>query len=177
MKRHLTYIGALAILVIIFGTIYAVVQQAQRTAANDPQIQLAEDTAAILNRGVSPSNLATAHVDMAASLAPFVLFYNNDGQVVAGSGYLNGSLATPPIGVLTAAKGHNYHIVTWQPARGVRIAAVTIAAKNYYVLSGRSLKQVELNENATLLMSLIGGVAAAIVLSGVYYLTEKPREV
>ena len=36
-----------------------------------------------------------------------------------------------------AANKKDYHFVTWQPQANIRIAAVTAAAGNYYVLSGR----------------------------------------
>ena len=57
----------------------------------------------------------------------------------------------------------------------MRIAAITVAANNYYVLGGRSLKQVELNENASFILSFAGGMASLIVLGGVFYLTDKRK--
>ena len=175
MKRLITFIGAAVILVVIFGTIYGVVQQAQRSDANAPQMVLAEDAAAALNRGATPSSLATGHIDMGSSLAPFVIIYSKNGQVVAGSGYLNGTIAVAPPGILSAAQGRDYNIVSWQPQSGVRIAAVTVAANNYYVLGGRSLKQVELNENKALLLSFLGGVASVVVLGGIFFLTKERK--
>ena len=44
MKEHLPWFASLAILVVVFGTIYGAVQQSQRSDANSPQIQIAEDT-------------------------------------------------------------------------------------------------------------------------------------
>ena len=152
-------------LIVIFGSMYGLVQQTQRNAADMPQIQLAEDTAAALDSGAKPASLTKDHVDMSASLASFIEIYNRSGQPVSGSGYLDGTLPAIPLGVLQAANGTEYHRVTWQPASHVRIAAVTVSAHNYYVLSGRSLKEIERNENQTFLLALVGGFIAWLVLT------------
>jgi hypothetical protein len=117
-----------------------------------------------LNEGQDPSVLAKGKVDVGSSLAPFVIIYDISGHVVNGSGYLNGSVPTVPLGVLTAANSKPYNAVTWQPEGGVRIAAVSVATHHYYVLSGRSLKEVELNEQRTFQDSLLGGIAVIVVL-------------
>jgi hypothetical protein len=174
MKKLFPWCGAAVILLIIFGTMYTVVQQAQRRAANYPQIQIAEDTAAALNQRVKPAALVPGKVSLNTSLAPFTIIYDKAGQVVGGSGYLNGRVPTVPYGVLQAANNQAYHFVTWQPQADVRIAAVTVAANNYYVLSGRSLKEVEVNETAVLQIALLGGMAALIVLLAIFGLFPKP---
>ncbi|HXE10158.1 MAG TPA: hypothetical protein VN554_01905, partial [Verrucomicrobiae bacterium] len=158
-------LAILGVVVVTFGTVYAAVQQAERRDANYPQIQLAEDEAAQINGAgnvYAPSSFSP--VDMKTSLAPFVIVYDKNGHMVSGSGYLNGKVPTAPLSMLQAAKGEDYHAVTWQPANGVRIASVTVASKGYYVLSGRSLKEVEKNENQTLLIILIGGLVSLILV-------------
>ncbi len=165
MRRLLSWLAALAILVVVFGTIYGTVQQSQRSAANSPQIQLAEDTAAALNAGDPPLVLVHSSVNIAKSLAPFTTIYDKSGNVVISSGYLNGKPAKAPVGILTAANGQTYHAITWQPQDNVRIAAVTVAAKNYYVLSGRSLTEVEKNEDRAFRLSFIGGIVSLILLA------------
>lgn len=170
MKKNLHWFSALAILVIIFGTIYAVVQQSQRLDANDPQIRLAEDTAEALNNGVKPTALPQGKVDMNKSLAPFVIIYDTNGEVVTGNGYLNNEIPKVPKGVLTSADDKEYNAVTWQPTSDLRFAAVTVKANGFYVLGGKSLRQVEKNETRTLLLTFLGGIAAAAVLGGAYIL-------
>src|SRR5256885_5063448 len=122
MRKNISLIALLIVVLVTFGTIYATVQQAQRGSANDPQIQLAEDTAASLRKGGIPRQLAQDTVDISASLAPFVIIYSQSGAVLAGNGQLNGSVPQVPLGVLRAAKGREYHAVTWQPVANVRIA-------------------------------------------------------
>jgi hypothetical protein len=169
MKKLLPWFGVLAVLVVVFGTVNTVVQQAQRRDANYPQIQLAEDTAAALDHGGKPLSLVHGNVDLAASLAPFTVIYDKSGNVIAGSGYLNGHVPRAPLGVLTASRSDTYNAVTWQPQAGVRIASVSVAANNYYVLSGRSLTEVEKNENVTFQYSLFGGLVSMVLFGLVLY--------
>src|SRR5205807_586735 len=112
-------------------------------------------------------------VDMAASLAPFVIIYTKAGQVVTGSGYLNGRVPKVPLGVLTSANGKDYNWVTWQLRSEVRVASVSVAAHNYYVLSGRSLKEVEKNEDRTFQLSFVAGVIAAAILGAAFWACKK----
>ncbi len=171
MKKLLPWLAVLVLLAVTYGTIYAAVQQVQRSDANYPQLQLAEDTAASLNRGESPIGLVTGAADISKSLAPFTIVYDKSGHFITGSGYLDGNVPQAPIGVLKASTGKTYSAVTWQPKKGVRIAAVTVSAKNYYVLSGRSLKEVENNENHTMQIALLGGIVALMLLGMIYVLS------
>lgn len=164
MKNLVAGLAGVGVLIIIFGTMYAAVQQAQRSDANSPQIQMAEDTAALLDRGQSSEILAGGTVDMAKSLAPFMIIYDKKGQVFLSSGYLNGKVPKVSLSMLEASKGKAYSAVTWEPQKDVRIAAVTVAAKDYYVLSGRSLTEVEKNETHTLQAAFIGGVLSLVLL-------------
>ena len=43
MKNSLTHLAAIAIVSIVCGLIYIIVQQLHRSAANDPQLQIAWD--------------------------------------------------------------------------------------------------------------------------------------
>jgi len=168
MKRYISWVGAAAIIVLVFGTLYVTVQNSERTTANSPQVQLAEDAAVALDNGKSPVSVVSGMVSMNQSLAPFVVIYDKSGNPVSGSGRLDNHLPTVPIGVLTAAKGHDYHAVTWQPQAKLRFATVTVAADKYYVLSGRSLKEVEKTETQALQLSAIGCLGSLLILAIVY---------
>ncbi len=176
MKSSSPWLAAAAIIFIVFGTMYGVVQQVQRTDANYPQIQLAEDAAASLNQGTSPAAISSGHVAMRSSLAPFVIIYDQSGRAVGGSGYLNGHLPAAPYGILTAARGHAYRWVSWQPESDVRIAAVTVAADNYYVLSGRSLREIEINENHTLQITALGCALSLIALGTAFLASRSAKK-
>lgn len=164
MKKLLLWTSAIGVICVVFGTIYGVAQQAQRNQANDPQIQMAQDAAAALNQGITPTSLTQSHVDMAASLAPFTIIYTMQGNVVSGSGYLGSSVPTIPQGVLNAADNQSFNAVTWQPQSGVRIAAVAVKADHYYVVAGRSLTEVEKRENKTMQLTVTGLLLSLLVV-------------
>jgi hypothetical protein len=173
MRKITLWLAAALIITILFGTMYVLVQQSLRLSANDPQIQMAEDAATQLNHGARPAPLIGGRVDISTSLAPFILIYDKSGKVAAGSGYLNGAIPALPHGVLTSAKGNSYNAVTWQPKPGIRIASVTVAADNYYVLSGRSLRETESRESTLTKLAAAGWLAALCVLTIAWWLTRR----
>lgn len=169
----------IGVVTVVFGAIYITQQQSLRIGANDPQIQIAEDAVAALNADSVPESFMNGKVDMSNSLAPFVIIYDKSGKVVGGTGYLDGKIPVVPLGVLENSKGKDYNGVTWQPKSGVRIASVGVAAKNYYVLSGRSLNEVEKRIDS-LFNYVIFGWACSIFLIFIgnllYQKIPKPKE-
>ncbi len=171
MRRYRPLLAVTLVLVVIYGTIYVSIQQMQREDADWPQIQMAENAATLLNENQPPRMFSGTNVDISKSLETFTNVYDLNGDPVTGSGYLDNALATVPKGILTAAKGKDYHIVTWQPKSGVRIAAVTVKSDKYYVLSGRSLKEVEKNESKTLVYAVLGGLIS-LAIAATYFATR-----
>ncbi len=163
MKTFWRFVLGVAILKVIFLTGYVLVQQSQRSAANDPQIALAEDTAMAINAGNTPT-LAAGSIDIKNSLSPFVIIYDQNRQVVTSSGSLDGTAPTPPVGVFAYANAHGEDRVTWQPQTGVRIASVIKPTDSGFVLAGRSLHEVEQRE--TVMFQL---AAAGFILSVMFY--------
>ncbi len=152
---------------ILVGLAYGLEQQDLRQGADDPQVQLAEDTAAHLNGG-SPLNSvvssATPRVDIASSLAAFVIVYGRHDDPQASSAVLDNRVPRLPAGVTASARSSGEDRVTWQPRAGVRIAAVVVPFKDGSVLAGRSLRLVEQREDQALLLA-VAGWAAAMALS------------
>jgi hypothetical protein len=178
--RHWLPLAVLA--VTLCGLAYLSSQQALRQGANDPQIALAEDAAAALAGGESPSALVpTAQVDVARSLSPFLIVYAEGGQVQASSGRLRGRVPVLPEGVLAYTRQHGQDRVTWQPEPGVRIAAVVVHAPGGpggFVLAGRSLREVEKREDQALWQAagiLVAALAAtlAVVLLAELFLPRR----
>jgi hypothetical protein len=147
LKQWLPIAGVAAALCLL---VYGAVQQVLRESANDPQIEMAEDAANSFATGTVPQSLApAATIDMGRSLAPFLIFYDDSGKVVASSASLHGEVPTPPAGVFEYVRQHAEERVTWQPEPGVRIASVMIRAggpQYGFVLAGRSLREVEKRE-------------------------------
>lgn len=124
--------------------IYAAVQQNYRMNANDPQIQMAEDAATILDQGASPSEvIPQGKTDIAASLAPFIIVFDKKGQVLASSGSYEGTFPSYPSGALFAAEKTGENRVTWQPQPGLRFASVVHTSSIGFVVAARSLREVE----------------------------------
>lgn len=150
------------------GLVYAEVQQDLRSGANDPQYQMAEDTASRLDAGVRPADLVDAAqaVDAATSLAPFTIIFDADGRVLASDVTLDGGQPVPPGGVLSSAKKGSPNAVTWQPRQGVRIATITVAWSAGTVLVGRSLRRVEEQEWNSELIAGVAWLAMLFALAG-----------
>ena len=154
------------------GLVYVSAQQVLRQSANDPQVQLAEDLATLAGKGVSADQLVpTNKVDMAASLAPFAIIYDEQGKVLTASVQLDGGVPQVPAGVLDSAKAKGENRLTWQPRPGVRSAIVVShfsgTPQSGYVLVGRSLREVEVRVQQLELLVLIGWL---VTLAGAYIL-------
>ena len=164
--------------VLSLGT-YACVQQALRSGANDPQVQLAEDTATRLAAGEEPGAVVPAgHVDLARSLAPWVAVTRVGGGVLAAGGQLAGRAPNPPAGVLACAAREGGNRVTWQPSPGVRIALVVEPVpghRDLVVLAGRSLREVEARVGRIGRMCLLAWAAAMGAVVGAWGLAARGR--
>ncbi len=74
---------------IISGLVYVAIQQTIRMSANDPQIQIAEDSAALLMNGVAPEAVTgSSVVDIDKSLAVFVSVFDEKGTLIKSSARL-----------------------------------------------------------------------------------------
>lgn len=149
--------------VLLCGLVYVTVQQNYRSSANDPQLQMALDARNALARGVSPSQLVPENtIDMAQSLAPYLIIYDTSGRAVASSVTLNGQTPTPPSGVFDSARTLQINKLTWMPQSNVRSAIVVVHYDGGYVLAGRSLTVVEQRE-ASLLQIVIEVCIATLI--------------
>lgn len=131
------------------GLVYGAVQQDMRQGANDPQIQMAEDTATSLNAGEKVTPVGS--VDIAHSLASFIIVYNEQKQVIASGARLNGQMPQLPMGIFDNVKNFGEERFTWQPEDDVRIAAVVTQYNGGFVLAGRNIREIENREHKLLL--------------------------
>jgi hypothetical protein len=166
------------------GLVYVVAQQTYRQSANDPQIQMAEDAAAQLEAGAQPQTLVGPNkVDMARSLSPFLIIYDDTGSPIASSAQLNGQTPPLPSGVFTDVRKSGEDRITWQPQEGVRSATIIThftGPDPGFVLSGRSLTEVEKRVDQLTPLLLLGWLAtlAGSLLISVFalsFLTMPPR--
>jgi hypothetical protein len=72
------------------GLVYLTVQQSLRMGANDPQVQMAEDAASALASGANVGTLVpSTKLDIANSLAPFIMVFDDSENVLASSATLH----------------------------------------------------------------------------------------
>lgn len=133
--------------------LYLIPQQVMRNGANDPQLEMATNLAARLDtsgvtgglrKGALGSGGST--VDMATSLSPFVIVYDDQGRPLGSTGQLDGQTPVLPKGVFDSVRAHGEERVTWRPGGGPRIAAVVERVNGRepgFVLAGRSLTEVQ----------------------------------
>lgn len=151
------------------GLTYVTGQQILRQGANDPQIQISEDTASLLASGKTlPATAFTPVIDIAKSLSPYFIIYDDSGNPMGSTGLLDGKIPTVPPGVIAYTKEHGQDRITWQPRPGVR-SAIVITHVNTglggFVLSGRSLREVEKREDQILFFAVSAWIASSIALS------------
>jgi hypothetical protein len=146
----------------LVGLCYAAIQQDIRQSANDPQIQMAEDSAAKLADGQPIQHVVPSEkVDIAKSLAPYIIIFDATGKPLASSALLNGQTPTIPAGITDYVKQNGEDRFTWQPQPGVRSAVVVTPFKGSnsgFVLVGRSLREIEIREDNILHLLIIGGI-------------------
>jgi hypothetical protein len=163
MKKFplVNYLFVMAIISLIFGVMYAAVQQSYRAAANDPQIQIARDINAGLQQGRPVESFLADKIDIAQSLLPFVALYDANGKPIRSSGYLDGKMPELPAGVFAFTKIQGEYEVTWQPRSRVRMAMIIIgshASPVGFVAAGRSLLEVEIREHRLITMVFLGWI-------------------
>jgi hypothetical protein len=159
----------LAITIVIFsGLAYAVVQQNYRQSANDPQIQIAEDLATAIAQGQPVNQIVPAQgtTELASTLSPFVMIYSSTSTLIGSSALLDGKNPSFPTSVFDSVRAHGQWRQTWQPAPGVREAVVVApfsGTSSGFLVVGRSLKEIEIREGKTELMSGIAGIIALVL--------------
>jgi hypothetical protein len=146
----LTYLAAAAIVTILVALVYTTVQQAHRSGANDPQLQIASDISKRLGKGATTDKWFSGDtIEISQSLSVFNVLYNDKGDPVMSTGVLNGKMPSLPQGVFAHSAVYGENVFTWQPQKGVRIAMVLRSVHSpawSYVAVGRSLLEVEKRE-------------------------------
>ena len=159
MQRRSQLITLLALITVVIGTMYGMVQQSIRLSAYDAPRQAID--AFVANRDASESNFT--HINLAADSNVFVIVYDAQGHAVGGDGYLGNKLAVVPIGVLKHARSGHENTVTWQPQSGVRLATVVAKDGDQYILAGQSLKPYEDRTSRIIRIAVLGWLIAVML--------------
>lgn len=189
--RNLTYwLLSCLLLTLLIGLVFGSSQQVLRQTANDPQIQIAEDTAAILSTGKNPIDVVSKEsVDVNSSLAPFVMVFDNNGKLLASNANIKNAASEPPKGVfqfdrdyfnsdlvglkkkISGEDSSTEKIFTWQPAQGIRLASVLVKYDGGIVLSGRSLRETEYRTHKLFQMAFLAWAIGIGAISAAFFLT------
>lgn len=176
MKMIQSWLPLAIVMTVLSGLVYVTVQQSLRMGANDPQIQMSEDIAQQLANGQTVAAfLPPTTVEISQSLAPYVMIFNDAGQLVAGNAKLDGQAPNLPMGIFPYAKLHLQARQTWQPRVGVRSALIVTrydgSKGSGFVAVGRSLREVEVREEQALLLTgfgwfvaMVGALCAVVIL-------------
>jgi hypothetical protein len=154
MRRPIFFhaITLCVVLTLMGGAAAITMQQLLRRGADQPQIQMAKNYASQIVVGKRLEDvLPPVHIDIARSLEPFAIYYNDQGEPVGATGHLDQSVPAPPAGVFSYLRTHPVDNFTWQPRPGLRIAAVAFHVNGPnpgFILVGRSLTLVQQQENA-----------------------------
>jgi hypothetical protein len=149
MISRIKYFVPLAILITgLSDLVYLTVQQDIRIGSYEPQIQLSEDTASRIANNEDPKKVfPPGQIDISKSVAPYLIVYDDKGNVLASNAILNNQVPKVPQGVLDYAKTNGQDRISWQPEVGVRSAIIVTHFSNPKisgsVLSGRSLREPE----------------------------------
>lgn len=176
-RTTIIFLLLVALVTVIFGTIYGVVQQTYRNNANDPQVEVVDQVSNLISQDIPLDAIlgSSDQIDMAKSLGLFVMIFDKDKKLVSASAQLDGQTPTPPDGTFDSAKQDGGNRFTWQPKDGVRVATILKAVDDKgYVLAARSLREVENREQQLLHIILISWIIS-VVLSLLLTLALKPR--
>ncbi len=173
-----TFIVLTVLITLIFGSIYCVTHQIYRANANDPQVEVTNQVADVINQNVPLDAIVSEaeQIDMAQSLSLFVMIFDKDKKLIGSSAVIDGQTPTPSDQAFEVAKSSGDKRFTWEPKTGVKVAAVLkMVGDKGYVLAGRSLKEVETRQ-AGLIKTLAIGWAASVLSVAVLSLLLKPRQ-
>ena len=165
-------LGGLATVAALGG--FTVVQQVLRSAANHPQMELAQDAATRLDAGASPQSVVNmSPLDIGSSAGTYLIIVDTGGNPLASSAQLDGSAVMPPAGVFDYVREHGADVISWQPAAGVRSAIVVDSFRGGYVVAGRSLGWTEQAESALVTWAVLAWAAALVLAGGLSVLVQR----
>ena len=173
-----------AVVLVVCGLAYALVQQNYRQNANDPQVQIAQDVITALNKGQAQADSlvpAEGTTELGESLSPFLMVYSSTSTLVGSSILVNGKNPEFSTSALEASKAKGESRITWQAKSGARAAVIIkpfSGKESGFVVVGRSLKEVEMREQQALLFSSLAALAGLVLtFIIVLLLSEKTHKI
>jgi hypothetical protein len=162
-------LGLGVLLTLLGGLCMQVTQQLLRRGADQPQQQMVSLAASRLAAGEAPENvIPSAYVELGRDLQPFLIYYNDRGEPLHGTGYLDQKLPAPPAGVFDYLRSHPTDAVTWQPRHNIRIATVLERVNGPqagFLLAGRDMVLVEKQESLLYHLSVVSWIIVLALLA------------
>ena len=149
-------------LTVVLITAFTMTQQSLRLGANAAPAQLAYDAQITVFTGQDPAeNFGNKKTEISSTLFPFLMVFDENGQLTFSSATLFGNPPELPAGVLEYTREHHEDRITWQPAPGVREALVIVhMADGGFVAGGQSLRETENTIKTIQTLGLVGWVGA-----------------
>lgn len=155
-----------------FGAGYMATEYVIRSSAYDPQIQIAEDFARALASGEDVKKLVPdAQVDIANSLASFIVTYGDDFKPTKSSGNHDAQIPTPNKSVFDSAKTNSQHSMEWEAYDNINVAIVMRryeGAQSGYVMVGRNIREINRRVSELQNYWLVGVLTALVGSFGFY---------
>lgn len=170
------YLAIVILVSLIMGTSYLLVQQEARLDANDqPRVLLATAKRALSNNIPLNEAVSLTVSDLRTSDIPFIIVTDDRHDISVSSVRLDGKSIAPPDGVFDEAAKTGRNELTWQPAKGVRLATVVepyqVGNQKGFVITGQSLSQIEKRASGFLLISL---AVWLITITGCWFVMFAP---
>ncbi|MBX4187045.1 MAG: hypothetical protein KW802_02170 [Candidatus Doudnabacteria bacterium] len=169
------YVIAFMLISGVCALVYGTTQNSLRRSADNPQIQLARDTAAALASGTQPELIAK-QIDLEKSLASFIAVYDKAGNPISSNGILYGVMPMPPKGLFDWVHKFGEHHVSWQTKTDLRFALILVPVPDNsgrVVASGRNLLEVEKLERRIFMESAIAWLfLMTVAWTGIFVLTQ-----
>jgi hypothetical protein len=170
--KHAIAVHALGlglVLSLLGGLCMQVTQQLLRKGADQPQQQMVDLAASRLAGGETLDQvIPPAYVELGRDLQPFLIYYNDRGEPLHGTGYLDQKLPSPPPGVFEYLRSHPTDAITWQPRNNLRIATVLQRVNGPqagFLLAGRDMVLVEKQESLLYHLSVVSWIIVLALLA------------
>ncbi|MBP6858294.1 MAG: hypothetical protein KBC33_00465 [Candidatus Pacebacteria bacterium] len=153
---------------VIMGTGFVVSQHMIRTATDDSLVGVAQHVVDALVQSGSydiPTEYHNLEIDM--SINPFVIVFDSSNEIRFTTGYIDRRTPVPPLTVFDRVRDGREYRFSWEPAPGVRIAAIAVrfdGESSGFVLVGKSLTETEERIDDIATMYMIGWAALTAAL-------------
>ena len=147
---------------------YLSLQQMYRNNLNDPQIQVSQEVKEALDAGTAPKDLISpgSQINIEDSLSTFLIVYGKDKKPIAATGRLEDKVPVLSEDIFMRVDKNGEVRTTWEPKNKVHIASVIQKSNEYYILVGRSMKEIENRILVLGIQILIAWVATLILVYG-----------